>query len=97
MLTTNSSGKRSLLNRSPTFLVPLEVGPEYLKTVKPVVDTKGGLNNEDNNTKKGNLVQKTRFLEDITIPQKKKPLEKGTVVLRRSCRKGERLEREMVV
>ena len=31
LLTTNKSGKRSFLTRSPTFLVPLEVGTEYIK------------------------------------------------------------------
>ena len=103
VLTTNSSGKRSLLNRSPTFLVPLEVGPEYIKTSNPNppvdVEVDKDLQNHcvDAIIQKGNLVQKTRFLEEIKVPHIKNPLEKGTVVLRRSCRKGGKIERELVV
>ena len=93
VLTTNKSGKRTLLNRSPTFLVPLEVGTEYMETPKPTedrepeqVEDKG-----EHITTKGSLVTKTRFQEDIKEPsEKKQPLPKGSVVLRRSCRKGRR-------
>ena len=31
LITTNKTGKRSIINRSPTFLVPLEVEAEYIK------------------------------------------------------------------
>ena len=34
LLTTNQNGKRSILNRSPSFLVPLEVGTHYVQHIR---------------------------------------------------------------
>lgn len=105
VLTTNNSGKRSLINRSPTFLVPLEVGTEYLqaKDQEPVeepdfeVDTNEEFVGEHYDKKEGNLVKKTGFLENTSEPSERKhPLEKGTFVLRRSCRKGGRTEQRLL-
>lgn len=38
LLTTNHAGKRSILKRSPTFLVPLEVNQEYVKVPEDTVN-----------------------------------------------------------
>jgi hypothetical protein len=105
VLTTNNSGKRSLLNRSPTFLVPLEVGVEYLKAENPLVEPEvdGNLDPEGSGVvgdtiQKGNLVRKTKFQEYIKEPgEKRHPPDKATVILRRSCRKGGSTERKLVV
>lgn len=75
LITTNKSGKRSFLKRSPTFLVPLEVGTEYItqkvrttdtdvegEKVSTHTDTKV---KEENNQDQDKPIKKTRFDDNI--------------------------------
>ena len=90
LLTTNTAGKRSLLKRSPSFLVPLEVGTEYLKTENTLLRLNEDLEGSSKQREKDKLKElahSARFEEEDEIQVSSNPLE---VVLQRSSRLGRR-------